>query len=63
MRQLLKWFGIAWMALAIAYGVWLGVTGLLFDAPGILFQSGFGDIWILALAALPGYGLYVWGTK
>jgi hypothetical protein len=54
--------GIAWMGILIAIGAWLGFSQLFLDGSGILFKSGFGDIWILAILALPGYLLWNWGS-
>jgi hypothetical protein len=55
--------GVSWMGLVVAYGVWLGFAGLFFDQGGIFFESGFGDIWILAICGVPGYLLMVWGKN
>ena len=55
--------GIAWMGLMVAVGLWLGFAGLFLGAPGLIFESGFGDIWILAIFAAPGYFLWKWGTR
>jgi len=54
--------GIAWMGAMVALGAWLGISQLHFGGSGILFESGFADIWILAICALPGYLLWKWGA-
>jgi hypothetical protein len=46
------------MALLVAIGVWLGITGLFFGAPGLVLEGGYGDIWILAILAAPGFLLW-----
>ncbi len=61
MRKTVRGIGILWMGAMVAIGVWLGFAGLFGGKSGILFESGFGDIWILAIAGLPGYFLWKWG--
>ena len=61
MRKAAWGFGIVWMGAMIAIGVWLGFTGLFLGWGGIVFESGYGDIWILAICAAPGYFLWKWG--
>ena len=63
MRNIAGVIGVSWMAIVIGYGIWLGVTQAFMDTPGIFFQSGFGDIWILAIAAIPGYALWKWAAS
>jgi hypothetical protein len=36
---------------------------MLFNAPGFLFASGIGDIYVLALIASPGIGLVALSSK
>ena len=62
MRKVAWGIGILWMGAMVAIGVWLGFAGLFLDMAGILFESGYGDIWILAIGALPGYFLWKWGS-
>jgi hypothetical protein len=53
--RILKGIGYAWcVAVVVAYlGHWLWSE----HGGGLLFQSGFGDMWLIALAGLPGVGL------
>lgn len=62
MRKVAKYIGGAWLAVVIALGVWLGFSGAFLNVPGLVFQDGYGDIWILALVAAPGYFLWKWGN-
>ena len=61
MRKTARGIGILWMGAMVAIGVWLGFAGLFVGRGGILFESGFGDIWILSIFGLPGYFLWKWG--
>ncbi len=61
---LLKVIGWTWVGIVILFGLWEGFLGAFFDAPGLLGQPGqYGDIYILALVALPGLGLIWLGKK
>ena len=61
---LLKIIGWAWLGIVILFGLWEGFLGAFFDAPGPLGKPGqYGDIYILALVALPGLGLIWFGKK
>jgi len=62
MRKIAWGLGFFWMVALVAVGVWHGFMQLFFGWGGILFQSGFADIWILAIFALPGYLLWKWGS-
>lgn len=55
--------GFAWVVANAAFGVFLGVTGALFNAPGIIFQSGYLDLFLLVIVAWPGYALWKWSGK
>jgi hypothetical protein len=62
MRNIAAALGIAWVAAAVIamfYWGWLESQG----APGIIFKSGIGDVYVFAVAAIPGYFLYRWGNK
>src|SRR3546814_9153700 len=61
-RKIASVIGIIWMSLMVAIGIWLGITGLFFGAAGLVFESGYGDIWILAILAAPGYFLWKWAS-
>ena len=63
LREALRVVGIVWIGLVVAAGAWLGFAGLFLNQGGIIFESGFGDIWILAICAAPGYFFYVFGGK
>ena len=61
---MLKMIGWIWVGIVILFGLWEGFFGAFFDAPGLWGQPGqYGDIYILALAALPGLGLIWLGKK
>lgn len=55
--------GVLWISVVVAFGLWLGFAGLFLGRGGILFESGFGDIWVLAICGLPGYLLLMWGKN
>ena len=65
MRKIARLIGIAWMAAAFAAVLIVGFielffnggTGLIIPIPG-----GFGEVYVIAALALPGYGLYAWGS-
>ncbi len=61
MRKVAWRIGILWMWVVVAIGLWLGFGGLFLGIGGILFESGFGDMWILAILGMPGYFLWKWG--
>ncbi len=63
MHKAAKIIGIIWIALVVAYGLWLGFSGMFLGQGGIFFESGFGDIWVLAICGMPGYLLILWGDK
>ncbi len=61
---MLKMIGWAWVGIVILFGLWEGFLGAFFNAPGLLGQPGqYGDIYILALVALPGLVLIWLGKK
>ena len=62
MRRVAMAIGILWMGALVVVGLWLGFGGLFFGVSGIVFKSGFGDIWILAIYGIPGYLLWRWGA-
>lgn len=55
--------GIAWIAIVVAFGIYVGFMGVFFRAPGLLTEGGYGDIWLLALIASPGMALVWLGNK
>ena len=57
-----KIIGAAWIAAVVTFGVWLGFAGVFMGVGGLIFESGYGDIWILAIVAVPGYFVWKWGT-
>lgn len=61
MRNLAKIVGVGWIAVFVAIGIWLGIREML-GAPGILFEGGYGEVYVLMLLAAPGYLLYRWGV-
>ena len=48
MQQTLRMFGYIWIGLVIAFGVWQ------LHAPHLIFESGYGDAYLLLLLAVPG---------
>ncbi len=61
---LLKIIGWTWVGIVILFGLWEGFLGAFFNASGLLGQPGqYGDIYILALVALPGLVLIWLGKK
>ncbi len=63
MRKVAWAIGFLWMWAMAAIGLWLGFGGSFLDGGGILFESSYGDIWILAILAVPGFFLWKWGTQ
>ena len=61
MRKVAWGIGVLWMGAVAAIGAWLAFAGVFLGRGGILFESGWGDIWILVLCGLPGYFLWKWG--
>jgi hypothetical protein len=55
--------GIAWMALVAAFGSWLGFREAFLHAPGLIFEEGYGEVYLLAAAFFPGYAPYRWGKR
>lgn len=63
MRKLALVTGVVWMAALAAFGIWLGFAEAFLHAPGLVFASGWGDVWILGIAGIPGYALWQWGRR
>jgi hypothetical protein len=53
--------GIGWMALIGVLGAWLGFSEGILGAPGLIFEGGYGEIYLLAVLFFPGYLIYRWG--
>lgn len=53
--------GIVWMALAAMFGAWLGFREAFLYAPGLFFEGGYGEVYLIGAAFLPGFLLYRWG--
>jgi hypothetical protein len=60
MRKFATVLGIVWMALAGALFLWLGVSEA-FGYPGLIFNGGYGEVYLVLAFGLPGYLLYRWG--
>ncbi len=63
MRKVVLGIGLLWMGLMAAIAIALGFTGVLVGGGGIVFESDYGDIWILAMGVLPGYFIWKWGNS
>ncbi len=59
LASIVRAIGYIWIGLVAAFGIYSGFMSAFFHAPGLVTQSGFGDIWFLTLVASPGVGL-VW---
>ena len=55
MRLAAKIIGAAWIAAVVTFGGWLGFAGVCMGVVCLILESGCGDIWILAIVAVPGY--------
>lgn len=62
-ERALRYVGYGWIAIVALYGVWLGFRQMFFNEPGLIFTSGIGDIYVLALIASPGIGLVALSGK
>ena len=62
MRLAAKIIGAAWIAAVVTFGGWLGFAGVFVGVGCLIFESGYGDIWILAIVAVPGYFVWKWGN-
>lgn len=56
----LRLLGYAWCVAVVVGYVTLWLTSE--HGGGIFSQSGWGEVWLIALACLPGYGLIKLGT-
>lgn len=63
MQQIARLVGAVWIGGVVCLGMWLGLSGLFWGAPGLVFDSGFADVWVLAILASPGYFLWKWGGQ
>ena len=62
MRTIAQVVGSVWVIMVVAFGIWLGFGGVFFGVSWLNFEIGIGDIWILAIAAAPGFFIWNWGT-
>ena len=62
MRTIAQVLGSVWLVVVVAFGIGLGFGGAFFGVSVLNFESGIGDIWILAVAAAPGFFIWNWGT-
>ena len=58
MRRAAQLVGLTWIGAVVVFGLWLGFRQAFLGAPGLIFESGMGDIYVLAAIAAPG-GLLV----
>ena len=63
MRKVVLGIGLLWMGLMAAIAIALGLTGVFVGSGGIVFESDYGDIWILGMGVLPGYFIWKWGNS
>lgn len=63
MRAIARIVGIVWMLLVGVATVWLGIRETFFGAPGLIFEGGYGEIYLAFVAALPGYFVWKWGKS
>ena len=57
LAKMLRYLGYAWVVAVILYGFWIGFDIAVLGGEGLLLKSGYGDVYLLALVALPGLGL------
>jgi hypothetical protein len=62
-RRIAVVVGIGWMALIGALGAWLGFSEAFLGATGLIFEGGYGEIYLLAALFFPGYLIHRWGRS
>ncbi len=62
-RRIAVAIGIVWMTLVGAAGAWLGFREAFLYVPGLFFEGGYGEMYLIAAAFLPGFMLHRWGSR